>query len=174
MWTQRRLPRLDEAHYIGPAYVFWTHVVKDRATGWLNTSFHSHFREVLLHTLSRYHIGCPIYMLMPDHIHLIWIGAHTASNQLLANRFLRRYLQLPLQKQAYDHIIRENERTGSQFPDICNYIRQNPARANLISTAGDWPYQAAMIPGYPCLSTDTIETFWKCFHAYQQSLIPAP
>jgi putative transposase len=170
MWTKRRLPRLDASHYIGPAYVFWTHIVKDRAIGWLNEAFHSHFREILLHTSSRHHLGCPIYILMPDHIHLVWIGAHPTSNQLLANRFLRTHLQLPLQKQAYDHVIREDERAGDRFTDICNYIRNNPVRANLVQASECWSYQGSMIPGYPNLCLDAPAAFWKCFHAYQDSL----
>ena len=170
MWTQRRLPRLDKAYYMGPAYVFWTHIAKDRSTGWLNPALHSHFREILLHTLCRYHIGCPIYMLMPDHIHLIWIGASPDSNQLLANKFLRTHLQLSLQKQAYDHVLREDERTDSQFADTCHYIRQNPVRANLVASSELWPFQGTMVPGYPKLCLNSPDTFWKCFHAYQAAL----
>jgi len=168
MWTERRLPRLDKSYYLGPAYVFWTHVVKDRATGWLDEAFHAHFREVLLHAMSRYQIACPTYVLMPDHIHLIWIGSQQSSNQLLANRLLRTHLQLPLQKQAYDHVIQQDERTGSLFADTCNYVRNNPVRANLAETIEEWSFQGTMVPGYPSLYHVDSSVFWKCFHAYQR------
>jgi len=168
MWTERRLPRLGKSHYLGPAYVFWTHVVKDRATGWLDDPFHAHFREVLLHAMSRYQIACPTYVLMPDHIHLIWIGSQQSSNQLLANRLLRTHLQLPLQKQAYDHVIQQDERTGSLFADTCNYVRNNPVRANLVETIEEWSFQGTMVPGFPSLYHVDYSVFWKCFHAYQR------
>jgi REP element-mobilizing transposase RayT len=119
--------------------------------------------------MSRHHVGCPTYVLMPDHIHLIWIGAQQSSNQLLANRLLRTHLKLPLQKQAYDHVIQEDERTGTLFADTCNYVRNNPARANLVEVAEEWPFQGAMVPGYPSLCQADSSVFWKCFHAYQRA-----
>jgi len=75
MWNERRLPRLAPEFYQGYAHVLWTHVVKDRRQDWLNTRFHGIFRETLLHTCARYHLGCARYVLMPDHFHLIWVGA---------------------------------------------------------------------------------------------------
>jgi REP element-mobilizing transposase RayT len=56
-------------------------VVEDRKTGWLDDSFHATFREVLLHTCARYHLGCARYVLMPDHVHLICVGARQTSDQ---------------------------------------------------------------------------------------------
>ena len=141
-----------------------------KQAGWLNTEFHAHFREVLLHAGARYQLGCPTYVLMPDHIHLIWIGAHAESDQLLANRFLRKHLSLPLQKQAYDHVLREEERTHDRFTDTCHYIRDNPVRAGLVEKSSDWHYQGAMVSGYPSIDETTQAGFWKCFHAYQESL----
>ncbi|MEM1221847.1 MAG: hypothetical protein AAGH40_03730 [Verrucomicrobiota bacterium] len=94
MWTQRRLPRLAPGFYRGTAHVLWTYVVQDRKRDWLDTVFHALFREMLLHTCTRYHLGCARYVLMPDHLHLIFVGAHPSSDQLKATKFLRRHLPI--------------------------------------------------------------------------------
>lgn len=172
------LPRLPEANYQGQAYVFWTHTFERPKQGWLNEVFQRQFREILLHTCSRYCITCPIYVLMPDHWHLIWIGAHNKSNQIKANRFFRKHMKAvldayTLQKQAYDHVIRDKERRHNVFLDTCHYIRLNPVRAKLVISWKDWPYAGCMIPGYPevpWLSEDYWPTFWRCYHAYRKSL----
>jgi hypothetical protein len=44
---------LDPEFYRGDAAVHWTLTVFDRATGWLNASFHCGFRELLLHAAAR-------------------------------------------------------------------------------------------------------------------------
>jgi len=168
-----QLPRLLPEAYRGRAYVFWTHTLEDRATGWLDESFHRDFRELLLHAQSRYWLSCPLYTCMPDHFHLIWIGLSESSDQLLASKFLRKQLNerlapLRLQRQPYDHVLREEERAESAFADTMRYIRLNPERARLIDEGSNWPYAGAIIPGYPNLNFGTEDfwpTFWKCHHA---------
>jgi REP element-mobilizing transposase RayT len=171
MWKERRLPRLAQQHYQGSAHVLWTYVVKDRRRGWLDTAFHSLFRETLLHTCARYHLGCARYVLMPDHMHLIWVGAIPASDQLKANKFLRRHLPLEWQKQAHDHILREEERKRNAFADACLYLRQNPVRAGLVDSAQDWAFKGSLVPGFPDLDPLQSDAFWRCFQAYRNALL---
>ena len=87
------LPRLSPEHYQGFAAVLWTITLEPRATGWLDDRFHWHFRELLLHAAAREGLFCPAYVLMPDHLHLLWLGLRVASNQSDAMRFLRKYLR---------------------------------------------------------------------------------
>src|SRR5580765_3048454 len=87
------LPRLPREYYQGDAVVHWTLPIFDRATGWLSEAFHGCFRELLLHTASREYLLCPTYCLMPDHIHLIWMGLRLESDQMNAIAFLRTYLE---------------------------------------------------------------------------------
>src|SRR5215472_1357414 len=87
------LPRLAPEHYRGFAAVLWTITLEPRATGWLDDRFHAHFRELLLHAAARESLFCPAYVLMPDHLHLLWLGLRAVSNQSDAMRFLRKYLQ---------------------------------------------------------------------------------
>ena len=127
MLQKSLLPRMPKEHYRGMAHVFWTYTVEGRATGWLDPDWHRDFREGLLHTLARYKLCCPIYMLMPDHIHFIWIGCAQESDQLTASSFFRRYLNARLaparlQRQAHDHILREKERERQRFAEPCQAL----------------------------------------------------
>ena len=65
------LPRLAPEAYRGFAVVQWTLTLERRATGWLDDRFHLHFRELLLHAAAREGLFCPVYVLMPDHMHLL-------------------------------------------------------------------------------------------------------
>src|SRR5690349_16533138 len=78
---QRHLSRLAPEFYRAFAVVHWTITLERRATGWLNDSFHAHFRELLLHAAVREGLFCPAYVLMPDHMHLIWMGLRVNSDQ---------------------------------------------------------------------------------------------
>jgi len=174
MQPKGQLPRMPSASYRGMAYVFWTYTMEDRAKGWLNAEWHRDFREGLLHTLARYHLSCPIYVLMPDHIHFIWIGCARDSDQLKASSFFRKYLNgrlkpVRLQRQAHDHILCEHELEQQRFTDTVAYVRLNPVRAGFVPEASDWPYTGAMVPGYPDLAYGEErfwERFWKCMEVY--------
>ena len=169
MIPKTHLPRLDPVRYRGCAYIFWTHATKNRTTGWLTPMFHRDFREVLLHTCARYGLSCPIYCLMPNHWHLVFIGQSEESDQLKATAFLHKQVaircsDLPLQDRAHDHILREEERKRDAFSDTCHYIRMNPVRAGIVGDWKEYPYLGAMISGYPGLrwgGDDLWDTFWK-------------
>ncbi|WP_233246138.1 hypothetical protein [Coraliomargarita sinensis] len=147
----------------------WTHVSKNRHSISWDASLYGHFREVLLHASARYAMGCARYVCMPDHIHLIWVGASSGSDQLKATRFLRRHLDVSWQKQAHDHVLRESERSRGAFVDTCQYLRENPVRAGLVARVEEWPYAGNMVPGFPDLDPWDSDQFWKCFLAYRTS-----
>jgi REP element-mobilizing transposase RayT len=106
---------------------------------------------------------------MPDHIHLLWIGLDEKSDQLKATSFLRKYFGRQIrpirwQHQAHDHVVRENERQSGRYVDTIWYILENPVRAGLTEKWQDYPYNGAMLPGYPDLDrrdSDFHERFWK-------------
>ncbi len=90
------LPRLIRSNYQAFAAVHWTLTVNPRSPGWLTSDFHQFFRELMLHTCAREQLVCPVYCLMPDHLHLVWLGLSQESDQLNAMKFLRKYLNLLL------------------------------------------------------------------------------
>lgn len=75
------LPRLPREYYQADAVVFWTLTLFDRARGWLTPAFHKSFRELMFHAAAREDLICPIYCLMPDHLHLVWMGLRLDSNK---------------------------------------------------------------------------------------------
>jgi len=86
------LPRLSREHYQADAVVFWTLTVFDKAKGWLTPTFHQRFRELMFHAAAREGLVCPVYCLMPDHLHLVWMGLRLDSDQINGMAFLRTYL----------------------------------------------------------------------------------
>ena len=77
----------------------------------------------MLHTAAREDIFCPAYCLMPDHIHLVWMGADAGTDQLNGMSFLRTHLKPLLhphdiQHQAHDHVLDETERGDDAFPTV--------------------------------------------------------
>ncbi len=90
--THAWLRRLPPAFYRGLASVHWEMTLNERQEGWLGHPLHWRFREVLLHTLARYRLICPAYCLMPDHLHLLWMGVSKNSDQRRAVKFFREHL----------------------------------------------------------------------------------
>ena len=175
------LKRLPAAYYRGQAYVHWSMTMEDRKTGWLISVFYYKFREILTHTMFRFGFCCPIYCCMPDHIHLLWMGIFNGSDQRNAAKYFRRQLNpvlekfgARLQKQPYDHVLREEERKQTAFENIVEYIARNPERAGLVSEDCfcEYPYTDCLVPGYPELKLwqeDFWERFWRIFSHLQEN-----
>lgn len=97
--------------------------MQERKRGWLSAVFLYRFRELLTHTMFRYGLACPFFCLMPDHMHMIWMGLCEGSDQLNAMKHFRTLCDASLQRigfalhgQAYDHIFKDEERRASEFP----------------------------------------------------------
>jgi len=153
--------------------------IQDRAQGWLKPGFHARFREILLHTMARHDLVCPIYCLMPDHLHLLWMGISSDTYQKRAAKFFREQINPLLgrslsgarfQKQAYDHVLRQSERGADAVREMAWYIQQNPVRAGLVTEASEWPYLGAMLPGYPTLHP-LQEKYWERFWKIRSAMI---
>jgi putative transposase len=171
------LPRLPREYYQGDAVVHWTLPVSHRRRGWLDESFHAAFRELLLHTAAREGLLCPVYCLMPDHLHLVWMGLRLDSDQRNGMAFLRTHLEPKLspqkfQHQAHDHVLKEHERRRNAFASVCFYIIENPVRAKLATSSGEWKFKGSTVPGYPTLHP-LQENFWpKFWKLYAQTKHP--
>ncbi len=166
------LRRLGPAAYQGYAAVHWTMAILPRRAGWLHQESHAAFRESLLHTLFQHRLACPIYCLMPDHLHLLLIGWDVNSDQRRAVQVFRRTFNgvlrgsgFKFQKQAFDHLLRPDERNSSAFSELASYIRANPQRADLIREGAglpDYPYSGCLVPGYFNLSI-WADDYWPRF-----------
>ncbi len=155
---RKHLKRLSPEHYRGQAVVHWTLTMRNRRTGWLKTAFYYWFRELLTHTCFRYGVVVPIFCLMPDHFHLVWMGLLDGSDQRRAMRHFRkavdeslRRIGFELQDQAFDSVFKEEERTDASLRNACEYIARNPERAGLVPVDGyrQYPFTGCLVPGYP-------------------------
>ena len=166
-------PRLPEAYYQGDAVVHWTLPIVRQGKSWLNEAFHARFREILLHAAARESLFCPSYCLMPQHMHLVWMGLRLGSNQLNGMRFLRRYLSASLrpsyfQYQPHDHVLREKQRKRNALARTCYHVLDQARKAGLVNNPQDWPFCGAIVPGYPTLHPfhdDFWPLFWKLYFA---------
>jgi REP element-mobilizing transposase RayT len=161
------LPRLPHEYYQGDAVVHWTLPISHRRQGWLDERFHAAFRELLLHIAAREGLSCPTYCLMPDHLHLVWMGLRLDSDQRNGMAFLRTHLKPMLapqrfQHQAHDHVLKEEERKRDAFARVCFYIIDNARVAELVKHPKNWPFAGAVVPGYPELHP-LDENFWPKF-----------
>ena len=168
------LPRLRREFYQADAVVFWTLPLENRATDWLEASFHAVFREMLLHAAAREGLFCPAYCLMPDHMHLVWMGLCMRTDQRNGMKFLRGQLgpyihPFRFQHQPHEHVLTREERQHARFGVTCtDYVLLNPLRAGLVTDPRDWPYSGAVIPGYPRVNpfdADYWPWFWERYAA---------
>ena len=136
-------------------------------------AFHHEWRHLLLHACARYSLASPTYTLMPDHMHLLWLGLQeNGSDQRIAMEFLRKQLRPHLapavwQPQSYDHVLREHERERGAFQAAAQYVLENPVRAGLASRWQTYPYVGCCIPGYPDLTPrtpDYWDRFWRRYN----------
>ena len=170
------LPRLSREHYQADAVVFWTLTVFDKAKGWLTPTFHQRFQYLMLHAAAREGLVCPVYCLMPDHLHLVWMGLWLNSDQINGMAFLRTYLEPELspakfQPQPQDEVLRAEQRKRNAFAKVCFYIAANPVRAKLIGEMEIWPFTGCIVPGYPKLNPldeDYWSKFWRIFAKLRQ------
>ena len=165
------LQRLPREYYQADAVIHWTMPIAMRGTGWLNDGFHSHFREIMLHAAAREGIFCPTYCLMPDHIHLVWMGMRRETDQRNGMKFLREHLGPQLhphrfQHQAHDHVLRAEQRKRNAFAKVCFYVIDNARKEELVKHPEEWGFCGAVIPGYPVmhpLEEDFWPKFWKLY-----------
>jgi len=167
------LPRLAPEFYRGRACVHWTLTTENRAAGWLTPGVFQAWQFALLHACARAELVSPAFVLMPDHIHLLWLGLNDhGSDQRLAIGFLRKNLVEHLapadwQRQPFDHVLRDKEREHDALVSIAHYIFENPVRAGLVGRWQDYPHFGCCVPGYPDFDVsadDYWERFWRCYN----------
>jgi REP element-mobilizing transposase RayT len=92
-------------------------------------------------------VGVGRFVLMPDHVHLF---VRVISDLSLAQwvRMLKREISKCINEEPphwqegfFDHLLRGRESYSQKW----EYVRQNPVRAELVTTYEDWPYQGEII-----------------------------
>jgi putative transposase len=80
-----------------------------------------------------------IFLLMPDHLHMIASFPHQESMSEVIRSWKRataRRHGIVWQRNYFDHRVRPED--GLQ--QKTDYIRQNPVRAGLVSDSNEWPH----------------------------------
>ena len=91
------------------------------------------------------------YVIMPDHVHFFCRPERDGKSLSEFVGFWKSYTSRKInalsprstpaattlwQREFFDHILRSNESYGQKW----NYVRDNPVRAGLASTADEWKY----------------------------------
>ena len=96
--------------------------------------------------IENFNVSLGRYVIMPDHVHLFVRGDRnfTLSSWIGG---LKRAISVRLESPKlwqpgfFDHILRSDESYGERW----TYIHENPVRAGLVKSAGDWPYQGEIV-----------------------------
>jgi putative transposase len=152
--TQKHLRRLDSVWIESPVY-FLTLCTAVRRPMLANDAAVAVLRAEFDAAPSRYGWTIGRFVAMPDHLHFFCVSGETAGAASLS-RFMAGFKQWtaksilraasappPLwQKGFFDHVLRSDESYESKW----HYVRENPVRAGLVSTADDWPYGGEIAP----------------------------
>jgi putative transposase len=144
------LRRLDEVWVPSPIYFITTCTLgrKDRLA---NEDFHAISIEVWRNCESLYGWMVGRYVIMPDHVHFFAVDAREAKtlSQFLGKwkewtaKYAARRLNVavPLwQPEFFDHVFRSSESYDQKW----QYVRDNPIRAGLATSADDWTYHGEL------------------------------
>jgi putative transposase len=89
------------------------------------------------------------YVIMPDHIHLFCAPGRFPPSSLRQwvkywKRLVSQSGALPQQEVWLQDCWDRQIRTGRHYTEKWAYVRENPVRAGLVSSADDWPYQGEL------------------------------
>ena len=140
--------RLDSEFYAGERIVSFTLCIWGGNSVFTQDRVFRTFEKILIGELMRFNCEAPVYLFMPDHIHMIISGKDERADLL---KFIKMFKQktgywfprnvpaVKWQKDFYDHIIRNNEDLKNQI----SYILFNPVRKGLVKEWEDYPYKGS-------------------------------
>jgi REP element-mobilizing transposase RayT len=126
-----------------PPVVFVTVCTKNRFRILASARVHEILRR-LWHDRLHWVVG--IYMIMPDHIHLlVRVASRTSCSLKRWVQWWKRELSKEIgwaegtvwQSSFWDR----NLFSPNIYSDKIRYVRENPVRAGLVATSEEWPYQ---------------------------------
>ena len=153
-----RLTRLAWVYSEAPVY-FITAVTSERRRILADGGTHEVFRTFCKMARNR---GVLVgrYVLMPDHLHLfvcippgavglpLWMKS---MKNAISKHWRSGGIEAPhWQKGFFDHLLRSEESHAEKW----KYVRENPVRAGLCATAGEWPYAGQIMPDVTACNGD--------------------
>ncbi len=164
----RKANRLGPDSYRGRRAYFLTLCANERRRILANTALVETLVPVLRTTCGSHSFNVNAYCFMPDHLHLVVIGAGDyaslprfmqAFKSLAARETARLGIVKPWQKGFYDHVLVD----GESIDSAALYAFLNPVRASLVRRAEEWPYSGSFLfawPNVPVISTAFVPP-WK-------------
>ena len=135
--------------YANPLY-FITCVTAARMPLLSNEAIHKRLREYALDN-AKAGRAMGRYVIMPDHLHFfvrLAPGNRLGDYVRLLKQAITRTLKSNKSDNAFvwqpgffDHLLRNSESYSQKW----EYVRQNPVRASLVTTANLWPYQGEIV-----------------------------
>jgi REP-associated tyrosine transposase len=145
---RKRPPRIRGFPYVGRHRYFLTICVERRRKSFADTLLAQWVSTKFVHCAGVHDMGVVAYCVMPDHLHGLVEGLEQSSD---CRRFVasfkqhtgyeyRRVAAQPLwQEGYYDHVLRDDE----SLPAIAAYILNNPLRAGLCTSIGEYPHMGS-------------------------------
>jgi putative transposase len=143
-------PRRLEQVFRSPPLYFVTFCTYRRRPCLASAQVHVGFVRFAKRAHTDFNVAVGRYVIMPDHVHLFvrgtetfalgpWIGLLKRS-LAKAGDFSRVGGQI-WQEGFFDHVLRGDE----SYARKSEYVLQNPARAGLVESAENWPYQGEIV-----------------------------
>jgi REP-associated tyrosine transposase len=138
----RRIPNYQ---YFGVRRYFITACTRNRADYFTDADAVRLVVDAFIETAKQHGITIVVYCVMPDHLHLLLDGDDDGADmkafmkvakQRAGFRFKQRYRQSLWQDGYYEHILRDEEKTG----EVVYYIVANPIRKHLVENVLEYPY----------------------------------
>lgn len=138
----------------GAAY-FFTLTLKNRRADYLTTNINA-LKQAYYSVKQKYNFSTKAFVILPDHIHLLWKMQQDESNystpiRLIKTKFSNALLkmELPLfknsagkvnlwQNRFWEHRIKDEE----DYQYYIDYIHYNPVKHGYVHKASDWPYSS--------------------------------
>lgn len=165
----RRPRRLRGFDYVGFQRYFLTACTSTRRPHFTSPAVVEHTRGIFCECATSSDFAIAVYCFMPDHLHAL-ISATTERADF--REFVRRFKQISAfrhqarfagklwQPGFHERVLRDDESTGA----VARYILENPIRAGLSRTLGEYPFAGSDIYDVGALSDlwrELDELFWR-------------
>jgi len=147
---QTKKHRLDKEVYKKYSSISFTiNLTADIDSALMDSVFES-IESILIETATKYSVILPVYLLMPNHMHLITDTLTEEADSLKAIKMFKQktgfeYSQsnprTKWQRSFHDHIIRDD---GDMFEHV-RYILYNPVRKQLVENWKDYKYKGSQV-----------------------------
>jgi putative transposase len=145
-----RPPRIPHYDYAGIQRYFLTICTRDRSPHFIDADRVKLVVDQFLRIAMQEAMAVPLYLLMPDHVHLLVEGqtgwAELTAFVKLAKQhsgyaFKKKYGQDLWQRGYYEHVLRDAEKTE----EVIEYIVSNPVTSKLVKHPDDYPYWGSTV-----------------------------